>query len=159
MPIECQSMPTRCQSSVNLMSIKSQFCANPLDSIAVSVFVFLRRLPKPPECGCRISPNFGQYSVEFPQIWASERVLRNFEAVFRLFVMKLSEPKVLQVNLSVRGRAKPSRNLSCSQFSLRWGPSKILHPLSGGCGSRLSICQAQVNASKRQNKYWDSNAV
>ena len=94
----------------------------------------------------------------FPEFRTVRGGLRKGEAVFRHFVMKLSEPKVLQVNFSVRGRAKPSRNLSCSQFSLRWGPSKILLPLSGGCGSRLSICQAQVNASKRQNKYWDGNA-
>ena len=94
-----------------------------------------------------------------PPFWGSEWKPLHLWGRFRHFVMKLSEPKVLQVNFSVRGRAKPSRNLSCSQFSLRWGPSKILHPLSGGCGSRLSICQAQVNASKRQNKYWDGNAV
>ena len=94
-----------------------------------------------------------------PPFWGSEWKPLHLWGRFRHFVMKLSEPKVLQVNFSVRGRAKPSRNLSCSQFSLRWGPSKILLPLSGGCGSRLSICQAQVNASKRQNKYWDGNAV
>ena len=90
-----------------------------------------------------------------PPFWGSEWKPLHLWGRFRHFVMKLSEPKVLQVNFSVRGRAKPSRNLSCSQFSLRWGPSKILLPLSGGCGSRLSICQAQANASKKQNKYWD----
>ena len=43
------------------------------------------------------------------------------------------------MNLNVRGRDNQSRNLSCSQFSLSYGPSKILQPLSGGCGTRPSI--------------------
>ena len=84
----------------------------------------------------------------FPEFRTVRGGLRKVEAVFRHFVMKLSEPKVLQVNLNVRGRDNQSRNLSCSQFSLSYGPSKILHPLSGGCGSRLSICQDQ-----EKNKY------
>ena len=75
----------------------------------------------------------------FPEFRTVRGGLRKGKAVFRHFVMKLSEPKVLQVNFSVRGRAKPSRNLSCSQFSLSYGPSKILQPLSGGCGTRLRI--------------------
>ena len=79
----------------------------------------------------------------FPEFRTVRGGLRKGKAVFRHFVMKLSEPKVLQVNLSVRGRANQSRNLSCSQFWLSWGPSKILQPLSGGCGSRLSICKDQ----------------
>ena len=54
----------------------------------------------------------------FPEFRTVRGGLRKVEAVFRHFVMKLSEPKVLQVNLSVRGRANQSRNLSCSQFSL-----------------------------------------
>ena len=35
------------------------------------------------------------------------------------------------------------KKVSCNQFSLRWGPSKIPQPLSGGRHSRLSICQTQ----------------
>ena len=54
----------------------------------------------------------------FPEFRTVRGVLRKVEAVFRHFVMKLSEPKVLQVNLNVRGRDNQSRNLSCSQFSL-----------------------------------------
>ena len=75
----------------------------------------------------------------FPEFRTVRGGLRKGKAVFRHFVMKLSEPKVLQVNLNVRGRDNQSRNLSCSQFSLSYGPSKILQPLSGGCGTRPSI--------------------
>ena len=75
----------------------------------------------------------------FPEFRTVRGGLRKGKAVFRHFVMKLSEPKVLQVNLNVRGRDNQSRNLSCSQISLSYGPSKILQPLSGGCGTRPSI--------------------
>ena len=39
----------------------------------------------------------------------------------------------------IYGRANPSKNVSCNQFSLSWGPSKIPHPLSGGHRTRLRI--------------------
>ena len=79
----------------------------------------------------------------FPKFEAISESLSNFEAVFRQFVMNLSDFFWLQTTFTVHGRANPSKNVSCNQFSLSWGPSKILHPLSGGRHSRLSIYQTQ----------------
>ena len=113
----------------------------------------LRRLPQPPESGCRISPNLILYSVDFPQIWFSDLIffLKPFLGTL-WFTPNLTQ--WVQVNLNVRGRANQSRNLSCSQFSLSYGPSKILQPLSGGCGTRLRI----RNKSKKTIWWWDELA-
>ena len=51
--------------------------------------------------------------------------------------------KHIQNSFDICRRANPSKNVSCNQFSLSWGSSKILQPLSGGRHSRLSICQTQ----------------
>ena len=63
----------------------------------------------------------------------------DFEVVFRHFVMKMSEHKLLQNGLHVRARANQSFSVSFSEFSVRGGPSKILHPLQRGCQTRLTI--------------------
>ena len=63
----------------------------------------------------------------------------DFEVVFRHFVMKMSEHKLLQNDLHVRARANQSFSVSFSEFSVRGGPSKILHPLQRGCQTRLTI--------------------
>ena len=44
-----------------------------------------------------------------------------------------------------RGEGFLAKNAVFANFA-KFG--EILQPLSGGCGSRLSICQAQANASK-----------
>ena len=53
--------------------------------------------------------------------------------------MKMSEHKLLQNGLHVRARANQSFSVSFSEFSVRGGPSKILHPLQRGCQTRLTI--------------------
>ena len=60
-----------------------------------------------------------------------------------LFVMKLSE--LSHIDWNVGGRANLSRKVSCDQFPMSWGPSKILQPLTGGCGTRLSIRRQDPN--------------
>ena len=59
--------------------------------------------------------------------------------------MKLSEKKFSHIDWNVCGRANLSRTVSCDQFPMSWGPSKILQPLTGGCGTRLSIRQQDPN--------------
>ena len=90
----------------------------------------------------------------FPGIEEVSELLWDFEVVFRHFVTKLSESKLPHPSDHVRGRANQSFSVRFSEFSVRGGPSKILHPLQRGCQSRLSICQ-----SKEIYKYWDGNAV
>ena len=62
-----------------------------------------------------------------------------FNAVFRHFVTKMSENKLLQTSLHVRGRANQLFSVKFIEFSVRGGPSKILHPLQRGCHTRLTI--------------------
>ena len=76
----------------------------------------------------------------FPRIGQVGELPCDFEVVFRHFVMKMSEHKLLQNGLHVRARANQSFSVSFNEFSVRGGPSKILHPLQRGCQSRLSIC-------------------
>ena len=75
----------------------------------------------------------------FPGIEEVEELLCDFEVVFRHFVTKLSESKLPQTSLHVRGRANQSFSVRFSEFSVRGGPSKILHPLQRGCHTRLTI--------------------
>ena len=77
----------------------------------------------------------------FPQIGQVGELPCDFEVVFRHFVMKMSEHKLLQNGLHVRARANQSFSVRFSEYSVRGGPSKILHPLQRGCHSRLSICK------------------
>ena len=70
-------------------------------------------------------------------------------------VMHLWSPKPTQDLIHICMRANLPKTASFKHLSLSWGPSKILHPLSEGCGSRLSICQLNKNISK----YWDGNAI
>ena len=79
----------------------------------------------------------------FPKFEAVGESPFNFEGVFRHFVMNFSDSFWLQTSFKAYGRANPSKKVSCNQFSLSWGPSKIPQPLSGGRHSRLSICQTQ----------------
>ena len=53
--------------------------------------------------------------------------------------MKMSENKLLQTSLHVRGRANQLFSVKFIEFSVRGGPSKILHPLQRGCHTRLTI--------------------
>ena len=48
------------------------------------------------------------------------------------------------------GRANPPKNSSFKLFSLSLGPSKILHPLSEGCGNRLTIWQIRRRKTNRE---------
>ena len=56
-------------------------------------------------------------------------------------VMHLWSPKPTQDLIHICMRANPPKNASFKHFSLSWGPSKILQPLSEGRGNRLTICQ------------------
>ena len=51
----------------------------------------------------------------------------------------MSENKLLQTSLHVRGRANQLFSVKFIEFSVRGGPSKILHPLQRGCHTRLTI--------------------
>ena len=75
----------------------------------------------------------------FPGIEEVEELLCDFEVVFRHFVTKLSESKLPHPSDHVRGRANQSFSVRFSEFSVRGGPSKILHPLQRGCQTRLTI--------------------
>ena len=77
----------------------------------------------------------------FPKFEAVGESPFNFEGVFRHFVMNFSDSFWLQTSFKAYGRANPSKKVSCNQFSLSWGPSKIPQPLSEGRHSRLSIWQ------------------
>ena len=61
----------------------------------------------------------------FPRIGQVGELPCDFEVVFRHFVMKMSESKLLQNDLHVRARAYQSFSVSFSEFSVRGDPSKI----------------------------------
>ena len=75
----------------------------------------------------------------FPGIEEVSELLWDFEVVFRHFVTKLSESKLPHPSDHVRGRANQPFSVRFSEFSVRGGPSKILHPLQRGCQTRLTI--------------------
>ena len=75
----------------------------------------------------------------FPKFEAVGESPFNFEGVFRHFVMNFSDSFWLQTSFKAYGRANPSKKVSCNQFSLSWGPSKIPQPLSGGRHTRLRV--------------------
>ena len=55
--------------------------------------------------------------------------------------MHLWSPKPTHDLIHICMRANLPKTASFKHFSLSWGPSKILQPLSEGRGNRLTICQ------------------